>query len=98
MNDAPVDVCPFCGEELDRCPTCRGGNFLRRGEQCREVAANVETANSYLLAMALSGLSRHISGDTMGKIFEKLTVEMARRVRRARLLVPSSSPASVASR
>ncbi len=41
----------------------------------REAAANADTANAYLLAMALTGLSRHIAGDVMGKIFEKLVDE-----------------------
>ncbi|CAG9165616.1 PRTRC system ParB family protein [Cupriavidus pinatubonensis] len=41
----------------------------------REAAASADTANTYLLAMALTGLSRHIAGDTMGKIFEKLVDE-----------------------
>ncbi|QUN31828.1 PRTRC system ParB family protein (plasmid) [Cupriavidus sp. KK10] len=43
----------------------------------REAAGIPETANIYLLAVALSGLSRNIGGDTMGKIFEKLTDEKA---------------------
>ncbi|RWA55993.1 chromosome partitioning protein ParB [Cupriavidus sp. UYMSc13B] len=43
----------------------------------REAASNADTANSYLLAMALTGLSRNIGGDTMGKIFEKLTDDKA---------------------
>ncbi|TPQ30638.1 PRTRC system ParB family protein [Cupriavidus pinatubonensis] len=41
----------------------------------REAAADADTANTYLLAMALTGLSRHIAGETMGKIFEKLVDE-----------------------
>lgn len=41
----------------------------------REAAANADTANAYLLAIALTGLSRHIAGDVMGKIFEKLVDE-----------------------
>lgn len=43
----------------------------------REAAASADTANTYLLAMALTGLSRHIGGDTMGKIFEKLGDEQS---------------------
>lgn len=43
----------------------------------REAASIPETANIYLLAVALSGLTRNIGGDTMGKIFEKLTDEKA---------------------
>jgi PRTRC genetic system ParB family protein len=43
----------------------------------REAASIPDTANIYLLAVALSGLSRNIGGDTMAKIFEKLTDEKA---------------------
>lgn len=43
----------------------------------REAAANPETANSYLLAIALSGLSRDIGAVVMGKIYEKLADDKA---------------------
>ena len=43
----------------------------------REAAANAETANSYLLAIALSGLSRDIGAVVMGKIYEKLADDKA---------------------
>lgn len=43
----------------------------------REAAANAETANSYLLAIALSGLSRDIGAVFMGKIYEKLADDKA---------------------
>ena len=43
----------------------------------REAAANPETANSYLVAIALSGLSRDIGAVVMGKIYEKLADDKA---------------------
>ncbi|CAG9183636.1 PRTRC system ParB family protein [Cupriavidus pinatubonensis] len=61
--------------ETERVKTYR--TALWRKALRREAASNADTANSYLLAMALTGLSRNIGGDTMGKIFEKLTDDKA---------------------
>ncbi|WP_354681188.1 PRTRC system ParB family protein [Cupriavidus plantarum] len=43
----------------------------------KEVAQNAELANAYLISIALHGLARTITGDTMGKFFEKLTGQKA---------------------
>ncbi|CAG9186059.1 PRTRC system ParB family protein [Cupriavidus pampae] len=43
----------------------------------KEVAQNAELANAYLISIALHGLARTITGDTMGKFFEKLTDQKA---------------------
>lgn len=43
----------------------------------REVAKDPNVANQYLLAMGMTGLSRNISAESMGKLFEKIADEKA---------------------
>lgn len=61
--------------ESDKVKTYR--TALWRKALRKEVAQNAELANAYLISIALHGLARTITGDTMGKFFEKLTEQKA---------------------
>lgn len=61
--------------ESDKVKTYR--TALWRKALRKEVAQNAELANAYLISIALHGLARTITGDTMGKFFEKLTEKQA---------------------
>ncbi|WP_454056634.1 PRTRC system ParB family protein [Cupriavidus sp. Marseille-Q8015] len=61
--------------ESDKVKTYR--TALWRKALRKEVAQNAELANAYLISIALHGLARTITGDTMSKFFEKLTEQKA---------------------